>query len=506
MGHPKPADNLPLLFKYWSPALNLAEELKDPRIGQMVGRWLISNQQLEAWKDPDLPPYQPSPKHWAIHLSPAKEKLIAGGERGGKSRAVCQEAFGIIPDGTPGRYWVGGQKYEDAEVEFQNLVGLFQSIGALPLNDRLLQRYVKTPQDRSWVAELQGDFAGTIIETKSVGEVSNLKARSVNGVVLCEAALISAEAFKRAQGRIAERDGWLWASGTFEKQKGSWYAEMYDRWKTHAPTHIQQCFSLPTADNPVLFPRGREDQRYLRMIANSDQDRIMLRFEGQTVPNRLRVFPQFDPETHVGDYGFNARQPVWLAIDPGWTTYAVLALQVTTDGSTDTIRVIDEIFGHNTTREEIIMDARARPWWGNVPARDHVMDIAGKQHQQGGDTELDAWWQLAGLHIDVNYVKLEQGIDRLASFLETTVARNESGQWIRTDPYSRLLVNRRCEELAHEFAMHQYPEHLEPEERRIPIDRWNHGLKALGYWLHHHYELPGDHAQPMMASFGGAAA
>jgi hypothetical protein len=436
-----------------------------------------------------------------MHLSPAKEKQVAGGERGGKSRSVCQEAFGLITDGYPGRYWIGGEKYEDTEAEFEYLVGLFQSIGALPTEDRPMRRVVKTPQDRSWRMELQGDFGGTLIETKSVGEVSNFKARSVDGIILCEAALMDPEAFKRAQGRVGERDGWLLASGTFEKQKGPWYAEMFNRWETHADDHYQQCFSLPTSANPVLFPDGTSDQRYLRMIADSDPDRIAERFEGRTVPNRLRVFPQFDVGSHVGDHPFDTGRPVFLAIDPGWTTYAILALQVKGSGHEAVVYVIDEVFGHNTTRDEIIFECQQRDWWANVHPRDHVMDIAGKHHQPSGSTERDAWWQLTGLHIDVNYVKIEQGIDRLASFLKSTVAQDDGGQWVRTEPYTRLLVNRRCEELAHEFAMYQYPDNIAPEERRIPLDKWNHGLKALGYWLYHWWNMAGDPPQTLEAVF-----
>lgn len=441
-----------------------------------------------------------------MHLSPAKEKLVAGGERGGKSRGVAQEAFGLIADDRPGRYGLAGNKYEDTEVEFEYLVGLFQSIAALPTADRALQRSVKRPQDRSWRMELQGDFDGTVIETKSVAEVSNLKARSFDGLVLCEASLILEEAFKRAQGRIGERDGWITASGTFEKAQ-PWYAVLHDRWKAHAPDNYQQAFSLPTADNPVLFPQGRQDQRYLRMIAGSDQDRIDMRFEGKTVPNRRRVFPQFDVVTHIVDAPFVPARPngelwpVCLAIDPGWANYAVLAVQVEGEGHDQMVYVRDEVFGHNMPREEVILACQQRDWWGNVTPTGHVIDIAGKQHQQSGETEVSGWHALTGLHIDYDYVKLEDGIDRLAAFLQSPVMLNASGAWVRTDPYPRLYVHRSCEELAQEFAMYQYPDNQEAGERRLPIDKWNHGLKALGYWLNWHYTLPGESYGPIRAEF-----
>jgi hypothetical protein len=445
---------------------------------------LIINRALEKLKDPDLPPYQPSPRHWEIHRSPAKEILIGGGERGGKSRSVAQELVGRLTVGKPERFWLVGAKYENTHVEFRSTITLLQCLGVLPWEARKLREFVRMARDRAWEVKLPGDFDGTEIVTRSADEVTNIASWSLDGVVMCEAALLAEEAYRRLQGRVAERDGWILLSGTFEKTVGPWYARKFLEWTRHELEHHQQVFSLPTYENKVLFPEGSGDKKYQLMVADSSPERVAERYEGRPVPPSTIVFPQFSKDTHVGDHPFvpqepanEVRKPVYLAIDPGWANYAILALQryVHEDGSAR-IHIIDEVYGHNQTRGELIQRCRMRSWWKNLSSMGHVCDVAGNQ-RHGGDarSEIRAWYDVTGLRLNSRKVSIEQGIDRVASFLTLLVPTGEM------EP--RLFIDRRCRELLNEFELYQYADNKALAEVRVPEDKYNHGIKALGYFL-----------------------
>jgi hypothetical protein len=410
--------------------------------------------------------------------------MIGGGERGGKSRSVAQELVGRLPVGQPGRYWFVGAKYENTHVEFRATVTLLQSLGALPWESKKLRECVRMARDRQWEMVLTGEFEGVEITTRSADEVTNIASWSLDGVIMCEAALLSEEAYRRLQGRIAERGGWLLMSGTFEKTVGPWYARKYLEWQRHDEDHHQRVFALPTWQNSVLFPGGKDDPKYQMMVADSSTERVAERYEGRPVPPSTLVFPQFNRDTHVGDYPFvaeepgnNVRKPVYLAVDPGWANYAILALQRYVDkGGVHTIHLVDEVFGHNQTRGQLIQSCRQRPWWKNLASMGHVCDIAGRQRHGGAATnEVRAWYELTGIRLNSRKVSIEHGIDRVASYLTRL---NEVG-----DLEPRLFIDRRCRNVLNEFEMYQYADNKELPEVRVPEDKYNHGIKALGYWI-----------------------
>ena len=278
-------------------------------IRQKIARWQKINRVLARLDNPDLPPYVPGEHHWDAHLSLAREKLIAGGERGGKSRSVAQELVGMIPRHQRARFWLAAKKYSGAHVEFSNTVVLLQCLGALPWKHAELRQLVHTPRDRQWTIECIGDFEGIEIATLSADEIVNVSRYSLDGAVMCEAAQMELEVYRRLQGRVAERFGWLIMSGTFERTEGVWYGVKFLEWERHTKDDHRQCFSFPTWANLVLFEEGRESQKYKDMIIDSPPDRISERYDGRPVRPATLVFPQFDFGTHVGGNLFQEKIP-----------------------------------------------------------------------------------------------------------------------------------------------------------------------------------------------------
>lgn len=85
------------------------------------------------------------------------------------------------------------------------------------------------------------------------------------------------------------------------------------------------------------------------------------------------------------------------------------------------------------------------------------------------------------------HVKIEAGIDRVASFLQdaslkNAVDKNQKQRWTEKEDWARLFIDKRCSQLIEEFTEYRYAEGPDTA-RRIPIDAYNHGIKALGYYL-----------------------
>ena len=451
----------------------------------------MANQHLEKNPDPDLPPYSPSSEQWQVHLCGNEQTLVAGGEAAGKSRMGAQEMLGRIKPG--GRYWFAGQQYEATHVEFMYTLSLLKAIGAVTRKDQ-----VRMPIKEAWSIKPGPPFEGAEISTRTVEDFTKIRAWTLDGALLCEAALCSFEAYKRLEARSVHRrkNAWLLLTGTFEKSEGPWFAKLYNQWQIEGATG--ESFSVPTWSNTVLYPGGENDDKILELRENMDEDRFMERHAGKPVPPSTLVFPRFDIDTHIGDYAFRAKTekddlgdrdtwPVELAIDPGYANYAILAVQRGyTHHGVPCVYVIDEVWGHRKTTEDLLQECKKRRWWRNVrKGYAGVIDVASKQHH--GDRSVREVWRASGYMLRSRHVKIEAGIDRVASFLQdaslkNAVDKNQKQRWTEKEDWARLFIDKRCSQLIEEFTEYRYAEGPDTA-RRIPIDAYNHGIKALGYYL-----------------------
>ena len=455
--------------------------------------WETANEKLENWGDPDLPPYVPSPAQWEPHLDEGRFVEVAGGEGGGKTRLTSQEMFGRAEP--KALYWLGGKQYENTHIEFENLVKLFMAVDAIREGEMKMR--VSQPKKESWELRPGGQFQGLVIRTRSIEDTSKIASWSLSGGVICEAALCSEEAYRKMVGRVRRgRKGWLWLVGTFEKQEGPWYAKLFNQWQVKGA--VGRSYSLPTESNIVSYPGGADNPEIIAFREENTEERFLERYMGVPVPPSTLVFKQFKSDVHMGDFGFvkyfdtdakDERQkwPVELAIDPGYANYAILAIQRDKDQYGEPIiRVIDEIFGHNAVTEQMIEECRRKPWWPNLNlGNPGVIDVAAKQ--QHGDRSVLQVWRESNIQLRARRVAIEDGIYRLSSFLEdygrkTKKTKDGIRMYPTPQSWARILIDASCVSLQEEFANYQYRED-EPSERRIPIDAFNHGLKALSYYL-----------------------
>ena len=397
--------------------------------------------------------------------------LVAGGEQAGKSMVASKYLLGrFLETEGEGLFWLVAADYERTRAEFEYLVQDFANLGLLKESSK------RVDPGRIILAD------GTRIETKSAKDPRTLAMRAPNGIIGCEASQLDLETFHRLRGRCAPKRGWMFLSGTFEGSLG-WYPQMFQSWQ-HTASQDEQAFSLPSYSNQYLYPGGRQDPEILALEKASSDDFFMERIEGIPSPPAGLVFNEVRPDIHVKEVEYEPGIPVHIWIDPGYAeAYACEIVQVVNDQ----VRVIDEIYERNLVTDEIINIAQSRPWWKD--AQFGVIDVAGYQHQAMA-APAEAWLEQTGIYFDSEKIRINEGTERLKSFLKTDPVNI-------TEP--RIVFHPRCEGILSEFGITANPFDGQTRSYRwkmdrdgnivgqTPEDRYNHGVKAVIYGLINRY-------------------
>lgn len=422
-------------------------------------------------------PFDPAPAQLPIMRSPYRQNLIAGGERAGKS--MCSVAY-LLPRLSYGKlFWIVGPDYELPRAEFSYLVSTLDRMS-------LIQR-LSLPQAAFQTASVLTK-TGITVQTRTAADVMTLASKAPDGILLVEAAQTSYEAYLRCLGRVAETKGWLLLSGTFEDSE-DWYADLWESWLPGLPDPIspygRKSWSLASWENTRVFPLGLQDPIMLDLQSTMTPERFMERHAGRPAPPSRAVFPEFSLEKHVGEWPYDPRDPIEVCIDPGFAgAYCVNAVQW--DGHD--VFVVDQIYAKRTSNTAVIKEVLSRPWASKIdPSNAGVIDIAGRAHRDGNASEIEKWAMPrskggAGWSLRSGSVGLEDGINRYRDFL--------------IDPVTgvpRLHYNATTTiDGQREHRQYRYPKDQTDagrSERRIPIDSYNHSIKAITYWLVARYGL-----------------
>jgi len=402
---------------------------------------------------------------------PARIKLVAGGERAGKSfmgAVHILSKFDEVSDN--GIIWLVARDYERCRAEFEYLLDMLGRLGLL-----------KSASKRIDPGEIQC-VNGIRIKTKSAQDYRSLAMEAPDGIVACEASQIDFESFLRLRGRIAEKRGWLFLEGTFEASLG-WYPSRFEAWQMHPNPDDAISFSLPSWSNSVVYPGGRNDPEILSLERLHSDTWFMERLAGKPSPPKGLVHPLFDVALHVSeDAQYVAGQPVYLWVDPGYSsiTQSAYAVEVV-QKIDDQVRIIDEIYEREKTTEDIIEIAQNREWWQDVDSG--VIDIAA--HAQSERRPVDVWWHKANVSMISEKVGVMDGIERFNTFLKPHPVSNKPN----------MIFNPQCRGIISELGgcqnpfdgqVHVYSWRTDRNGNvvgREPRDAFNHGAKAIVYGL-----------------------
>ena len=369
----------------------------------------------------------PNPTQRVIHELGGRFVAIGGGERGGKSRTLARHLFTHCHFGD--LFWIVGPDYDQARMEFEYVVQWLLQLGEISARD------MSRPRKGSWFVEInREDMPGfaerkatdpfyahisskTRIVTRTAAEALSLAAEAPDGILVVEPGQIEDfNAILRIRGRVAEKRGWVWMGGTFEKSS-DWYRDLWTNWQ--GPNSWNgKSFALPSWSNSFVYPDGENDPEILRLKETYPADLFMERFGGRPYKPEGLVLKEFNRIIHMDDISVDPKYPIELAIDPGYNTaYAIAACQMLPYPNGDLgVNVVDTIYEVHKTIYEVIKIAKRRRWWDKVEGG--VIDIAGTQ-RQANKSQVEVWQEETGLYLSSAYVYIEDGIARHRNFLQT---------------------------------------------------------------------------------------
>lgn len=413
----------------------------------------------------------PSPLQWEVLLEDeARLILVAGGERAGKS--WVSGLFGATRTPFGRLFWIVAADYELARPEFTYWVEHLKTLGAIRSD-----RDISMPKMGSWSVVTK---SGQRIETKTAVDVRKIAAKAPDGIVMAEAAQMDYELFLKCNGRISEKRGWILMSGTFEGSSG-WYPEMYEDFINPNNRLGGRAYSLPSWSNLIIFPGGREDPEIqrLEMVYERVEGMFEERCAAVPIPPTNLVFRDFRHTTHVGNFDFDPKLPVYLAVDPssGGDPYSVLAVQFKEDereidrpDRIDHCYIIDEYYESGVITEDIIFELRRRAWWKNI---------------YGGAIDVEAtdekkrWRKYGQVPLVAKKIDQMEGIRRLKTFLYNNSEKNA---------INHLHIDAKVKSLPFEFRNYKRRESTFSDVPGSLVDRppgnqEDHSIKALWYLL-----------------------
>lgn len=458
-------------------------------------------------------------------------KKVDGGVRFGKSEIAALALYtdymwrttirGIQND----RWAVVADSYAMATAEMEHLHRL--------LTEASVPHDFNTPVNQSW--RITFPHNDCRVSTITASDVTKIASYPYRGIVIAEAAQTVPEAWQQARLRVAETRGWVLLEGTFEKQKGPWYAQLTEQWRR--PGAVGMRYAGPSYDNIVVFPGGRDDPEILSIEANNPPAVFREKIEGEPqLPSNI-VFPEANSfyvlRRRFPSLGtsYDDERPVYLAIDPGIAhAYAVLAVQfwpseeylATTKPGVGSIaagpfgepagnvaHVVDVIYRWGRETEHIVEEAAARPWARNV--NDAVLDFAARQRRAEGPPVIEQWAKFWAretgrtLWCHAEPVPLQPGYDGHRRALLNAWSEEAAGIAFNRDGRLRRVVNPAGPRLyidpdcapaffggfvdGQQYAG-EYHLHVNDIDRQgmvradVPRDMNNDAIKALNYLLY----------------------
>ena len=503
-------------------------------------------EQLRDWADPRFVravlKKHPAPKHpetgeplWDTGIilqgnqskiinSKARFKQVRGGVRAGKSfiagLAVYIDLLWRLEvshrDGD--RWGIVGDSYSMAEEEMNHLHRL--------LDEANIPHTFHTPERQSWKISFPDNTCE--VTTLTSADISKIASRAYRGMVMAEAAQQKWDVYGNCRERVLQTRGWVLMEGTFEAA-AAWYYSIAEEWQKDGAEG--ETFPLPSWENLVNFPGGREDPAILTEERERPPEVFLERYGGEPQKRSDRAMRYADERVHVRhrypslQTSFDPEKPVMLAIDPGAAhAYACLAFQMWeipgSDRKPKIAWAIDAIFRWGRTAEQIIEEAAARPWAMNV--QEAVMDFAGRQVRSEGAPNVEQWvkgWvEKTGhpLSIHANPVPLQAGYDvhhrcLLNAWEEEAAQRtfnhdkrlrnvtNPFGPRIMFDPaaaaplFGGMVDGQRY---LGEYALHRKKKNREgtiTSDEYVDVD--NDAIKAINYFLYHYFGPHGDRSE-----------
>ena len=383
--------------------------------------------QLEVPTPLGMIPIHPFEEWMRVFNSKAPIKIIVGGEGSGKSLhaglyLTCRMIYDVVFG--PQLYWVIGRDFEDARKDLDYFLDLYKQIGEFS--------YYSVSEKRDQQCVVITDTGHKVVTVSSY-DFTKVARDEPFGILGAEVSRWEEETLLRCEGRLIRNypSSWGFFGGSPESSIG-WFADTAKYGQGPNERGIRSYY-IPTWCNLVKFPGGREDPAIKRVEAGRSPAKFLERFGAEFVPPKGLVCHSFRYNLHVDhELRYNPDLPVYIGIDPGGVVYFVGFVQFTEEGD---INIIDEIYAHRWTHEEVINQFKANPISPAVVGGS--IDVASKQPQNAMPISHEAWAKDTGLDLWAEKHSVDDSVERLLWALSTNP--NTGRPRLRVAPHCRLI-------------------------------------------------------------------
>lgn len=415
--------------------------------------------------------YDPHPKQWLYHNSPARFRVPVCGRRFGKStmagRDVEPQLF--VPKK---RFWIVGPTYDLGEKEFRVIWDdLIIGMG-LGRDRRLKKAYSRR------TGEMFLEFPWqTRIEVRSAQQPQHLVGEALDGLIMSEAAKHSRDTWERLlRPSLSDKRGWATFPTTPEGL--NW---LYDLWRYGAKPEFgdYEAWRFPSWDNPKVYPGGEFDDEIKMLRATMTQEEFEQEIAALFTSFVGKIFPEWRDDEHIVTHQFNPAWPNYISFDWGFTNpLAAIEFQVS---PWDEIHVWREHYKTNTTLETHLQILKSR-----YQPKGYRLDMC---FGDAADPEAAAYVSehfMQCLALPEAKENWREGIDLMKRFL-APVQVSEADEYGTPLDKPLLTVDPSCTSFIREVNNYRAPDRVGPtKDRNLPEKGHNkddHGIDALRYAL-----------------------
>ncbi len=404
--------------------------------------------------------YSPhSPRQAEIHASQARFKCLACGRRYGKTTFGGNElTVAALDVSDPGYYWIVGPNYVQGEKEFRILHN--NLVIKLGLGAKIKKQY----------NVLQGNMRiempwGTVIEVKSADRKDSLLGEGLHGVVMAEAARHDRDTWEQyVRPALADKKGWAIFPST--PRGYNWFQGL---WLLASVDENYEAWRLPSWENPIAFPMGRDDPEIIEIERNTSPQFFKQEYAAEFTAFAGKIYEDFNPNIHVKHIEYNPNNRSFWAFDYGWNNpFVCLDIMVDSD---DNVYVWREyVKSHVSTWDHgHILLAR------NNPPNFHVDGRFGDP--RGGDSAATLSLVIGAIGADD--VEMEIGYELVRRWLK-----------LQPDGNPKLFISPNCPELIRQMEqLHasEGKEGINAKEGQHKHD--DHCPDALRYFFSQYFHL-----------------
>ena len=432
--------------------------------------------------------YYPHDVQTAVHMarSEARFRAVCAGRRTGKStlggHELTVEALAaagparrgeISRTGKRHEYWIVGPEYSDAEKEFRVL---YNDLTRLEVPFDRPGTYYDPNGGNMHISLWDGAFQ---VHAKSAKYPNSLVGEALKGLILAEAAKLKPSIWVKflrpMLADYAKDPVPSWALMTSTPEGKNWFYEQYMRgMSTDDPNWWS--IRMPSWSNNILFPEGRYDPEIIDMGKDMSEEKFKQEIGAEFTEFVGRVYKSFDEETHVGNFSYNPRWPLYIATDYGFTNPNV-ALFIQVD-HWDNVVVLGEYYKSGETESEFGMAVLRDPYLG--PLVQHATDLFPDPEDPGATATVSELWRTRVRDNTGGFLK--DRIDIIRAWLKGYPAELEDGH---PDKKPRLRVNARCTNLIREMNDYRYPENKSEtsNDKEAPLKKDDHAPEALSRFM-----------------------